>query len=105
MKKDEEEPYIDGRRTSSHARGRPKGPPKVITKVRYVKLTQRAGDLVAIAAGYTRETMAEYVCRVVSAQAVADIDEAHAAYKASLEGAAELPNGNGTKKQVDVDAT
>jgi hypothetical protein len=51
-------------------------------KTRPVRLTDEAIELARIASGYTRESMSEYVCRVVIERAREDIDKGHAALKA-----------------------
>ena len=50
-------------------------------KTRPVRLTDEAIELARIASGYTKESMSEYVCRIVIERARDDIDKGHAALK------------------------
>jgi uncharacterized protein (DUF1778 family) len=60
-------------------------------KTRPVRLTQDAMDLARIAASYRRETMSDYVCRVVIEAARRDIEQGHA----NLTQAKPKPKGKG----------
>ena len=64
---------------------RPKGVPKPAN----VRLTAEAHRLAEIARGYTRETLGEYISRVVCEHAQADIERLHAELTSELKRKAE----------------
>jgi hypothetical protein len=56
----------------------PAGTATMAEKTRPVRLTDEAINLARIAASYTRESMSEYVCRIIIERAQADIERLHA---------------------------
>jgi hypothetical protein len=54
------------------------GPSVMAEKTRPVRLTQEAIDLARIAASFAKESMADYVCRIIAERARADIERYYA---------------------------
>jgi hypothetical protein len=55
--------------------------PKKLPKSQAVRLTEEAMRLARIASGYTGESMAEYVSRIVEERSQQDIDRLHGEFK------------------------